>query len=82
MSTIMENSQPRFMDNVQPRQISIKDTKEVVCPCGSVLFKSLVSVREISEILSGTGQKEYRPIEVIVCNKCEKPFERSRLIAT
>ncbi len=61
-------------------EISIKDTKEVTCSCGSTLFKQLASMREVPAALTGTQRIEYIPVSVMVCNKCEKVFERNQII--
>lgn len=70
------------MDSTKEPSISLKDTKEVECSCGSKLFEQVISLREVSELLTGTGRKEYVPVAVIVCRQCEKVFERSSLITT
>lgn len=61
--------------------ISLKDTKEVTCSCGSTLFKQAISLREVSALLTGTGRTEYVPVAAIVCLKCDKLFERDKIIA-
>lgn len=69
------------MENIeQGPSISLKDTKQVVCSCGHTLFKQLVSLREVSALLSGTGRTEYVPVAVLACEKCGKPFERNDII--
>lgn len=60
--------------------ISLKDTKEVTCSCGSTLFKQAVSLREVSALLTGTGRTEYVPVSVLACDKCSKVFERNQII--
>lgn len=67
------------MSNQDP-QISLKDTKEVLCPCGHNLFKQVVQLREVSPILSGTGRTEYVPMAALACDKCNKVFERPQII--
>lgn len=71
----MENTPP-----IKEPSISLKDTKEVACTCGSTLFKQALSLREVSELLTGTGRKEYVPVAVIACDKCGKVFERPSII--
>jgi hypothetical protein len=56
--------------------VSIKDTKEVLCPCGHNFFKEVLNLREVSELLTGTGRKEYVPMPVLICDKCGKRVER------
>jgi len=68
-------------DTLKEPSISIKDTKEVVCACGSKLFKQAISLREVSPLLSGTGRIEYIPVAVIACDKCGQTFERPQIVA-
>ena len=68
------------MEEVKTPSISLKDTKEVACSCGSTLFQQAVSLREVSALLTGTGSTEYVPVAVIACLKCQKPFKRSTII--
>ena len=64
----------------QENSVSIKDTKEVSCSCGSTLFQQLVSLREVSAIITKTGRNEYVPVAVMACVKCQKPFERPSIL--
>lgn len=68
------------MENVKEPSISLKDTKEVSCACGSTLFKQAISLREVSALLTGTGRAEYVPMAVIACDKCGKVFERPQIV--
>jgi hypothetical protein len=71
------------MENInqtQEPQISLKDTKEVKCSCGSYLFQQAISLREVSALLTGTGRTEYVPVSIIVCLSCKEQFERPNLV--
>lgn len=61
--------------------ISLKDTNEVSCECGSTLFKQVINLREVSALLTGTGRVEFIPIAAgLACDKCGKLFERPKII--
>lgn len=64
----------------QEPSIAIADTEECVCSCGSKLFKPLISMRKVNASISGTGRDEYVPTQAIVCDSCNKLFERPRII--
>lgn len=68
------------MDEVKAPNIPLKDTKEYACSCGSTVFQQAISLREVSALLTGTGRTEYIPVAIIVCQKCDKLFERPSLI--
>jgi len=68
------------MDEIKAPSISLKDTKEVACSCGSTAFQQAISLREVSAIITGTGRTEYIPVATIVCLKCQKLFERGNLV--
>jgi hypothetical protein len=71
------------MENVAEQQpnISLKDTEEVKCTCGSALFQQAISLRRVSALLTGTGKDEYVPVSIIVCMKCDTMFERPKIIS-
>lgn len=51
--------------------ISLQNTKEVVCEkCGCQVFEQGVMLREISALMTGTGQPGLIPIPVFVCSEC------------
>lgn len=70
--------------STQPEQqrmrISLKDTKELLCPCGHNHFREVISLREVSALITGTGKAEIIPAAVVICDKCGKPFEQSTII--
>lgn len=68
------------MDELKTPQITMKDTEETTCSCGSKLFQQAISLRRVSALLSGTGREEFIPVAVIVCLECRKAFERSALV--
>ena len=52
-------------------QISLGDTKAIKCDvCGCEVFDQGVMLREVSALLTGTGQPGLLPIPVFICSKC------------
>lgn len=68
------------MENENKPQISLKDTTEVPCSCGSNIFIPAINMRKVSALFTGTGKEEYIPVQVVVCLKCSRPFERPSII--
>jgi hypothetical protein len=50
----------------------IKNSKQVECDCGGVIFVEKMMFKKISPILSPTGNEEIYPMQVIVCDSCGK----------
>jgi len=50
----------------------LKMSKTLTCSCGGMLFKQSMVFKKISAILSPSGKEELLPIDVIVCEKCNK----------
>lgn len=53
-------------------QDTIKSAPMAVCDCGGMIFKDLLTFKKISQFISPTGNDELYPIQVIVCEKCNK----------
>ena len=62
------------------RKIKLEDLEELFCPCGHNRFKSVISMRKISPLLTGREKPSIEPIPIIVCEKCEKIFEAPQII--
>lgn len=59
------------MEKLGGPQISLQDTTPVVCEkCGGQVFENGVILREVSAILTGTGQPGIIPIPVFICSEC------------
>jgi hypothetical protein len=50
----------------------LKLAKNVECSCGGIIFRQALVFKKISAILSPSGKEEILPIDVIVCEKCQK----------
>lgn len=52
-------------------RINLGDTNAVKCEmCGYHVFEEAVMLREVSPLLTGTGQKGIIPVPVFTCHKC------------
>jgi hypothetical protein len=50
----------------------LKLSKNVTCSCGGIIFRQAMVFKKISAILSPSGKEEILPIDVIVCESCNK----------
>lgn len=64
----------------QKSSVKLSDTTELTCSCGHPRFKQAITMREVSAIMSGSGKNEIIPLSIIVCEKCDKQFEKSSII--
>ena len=51
-------------------KIDLKDTTEVACECGCLLFNEAIRLNSVSKILTGTGKDELVTRPVLYCIKC------------
>ena len=59
------------MDKLGGPQFSLQDTTAVKCDkCGGEIFENGVILREVSALMTGTGQTGIVPIPVFICSKC------------
>lgn len=50
----------------------LKNSKNVVCDCGGLIFAEKLFFKKISAILSPSGKEEVAPMPIIVCESCGK----------
>jgi hypothetical protein len=50
----------------------IRQSKNVICDCGGILFRPGLAFKKISQFVSPTGKEELYPIELLICEKCGK----------
>lgn len=50
----------------------IRQSKNITCDCGGILFRTGMMFKKISQFISPTGKEEVFPIEVLICEKCGK----------
>lgn len=53
----------------------LKDTKEVLCPCGGALFQEAFFLRLLSRVLTGEPRDKFITVPVLVCQKCKEPIQ-------
>ena len=59
------------MDKLGGPQIALQDTKAVKCEkCGCEFFEQGLILREVSALMTGTGQPGIIPIPVFICSEC------------
>ena len=59
------------MDKLGTPQTSLADTTPVVCEkCGGEIFEQGLILREVSPLMTGTGQPGIIPVPVFLCAKC------------
>lgn len=58
--------------DLNQKQITLSDTKEVLCECGHGIFLAALRVRTVSKLLTGKDRDGVLPIETLVCQKCGK----------
>lgn len=56
----------------QQTSININEQPWAECECKGKTFRNEIMFKRISSILSPSGKEEVVPIEVFVCNKCNK----------
>ena len=62
---------------MQGPSINLADTTPVVCPeCGGQVFNQAFIIREVSPLLTGTGEPGLIPVTVFECVKCHHVPEK------
>ena len=64
----MNENEPRIPLSVE----MIKQSKNLTCDCGGILFREGVIIKKISQFISPTGKEERFPLEVLICENCGK----------
>jgi len=50
----------------------LKKSKNIECSCGGIIFRQAIVFKKISALLSPSSKEEILPIDVMVCEKCNK----------
>ena len=58
----------------QAPNIQLKDTRDVVCECGNIIFMPGYRFRKVSRLLTGEAKDAVIPIELFLCTNCGKPL--------
>lgn len=56
-------------------KIKLDEMKEMACSCGCVRFINKITIREVPAHLLPSGNVEYHPFGIIVCEACGKIYE-------
>lgn len=52
-------------------QVDISKATDMVCKCGSKLFRPVMRIKTLSALVSPTGQEAVIPVQVYACIKCD-----------
>lgn len=74
----MNNMMPPTQGGQRPQQprFTLKDTSEVKCPCGHLVFEEALMLRVASRILTGEAKDTLVTIPIVACKKCGVPLEQ------
>ena len=50
----------------------LRNSKNIVCECGGLIFAEKLFFKKISALLSPSGKEEVAPMPIIVCEACGK----------
>ena len=50
----------------------LRNSKNIVCECGGLIFSEKLFFKRISAIISPSRKEEIAPMPIIVCEKCGK----------
>ena len=64
----MEQAQGMGKPQITPELL--RQSKNVVCECGGMIFQEKLFFKKISAILSPSGKEEIAPMPIIVCENC------------
>jgi hypothetical protein len=64
-----------MIDQFNQPQIDLKDTKDVMCTCGNVIFMPALRVRKASKLLTGGDRDTIIPIDIFLCTNCGTPLQ-------
>ena len=62
-------------EQFQQPQIDLKDTRDIPCECGNLLFMLGYRFRKASKLLTGGDRDTVMPFEVPLCTNCGKPLD-------
>lgn len=59
----------------QGKGISLKDTRDIPCECGNIIFMPGYRFRKVSRFITGGPKDSVLPIELFLCTQCGKPLD-------
>ena len=57
-------------------QVDLSKATDIVCKCGSKLFRGVVAMKTLSALVSPTGQETLVPMKLYACIKCDEIPEK------
>ena len=54
---------------------SLKDTRDISCECGNLIFMPGFRFKKVSRLLTGAAKDSVLPIELYLCTACGKPLQ-------
>tara|TARA_B100001094_G_C17672779_1_gene549611 strand:- start:82 stop:309 length:228 start_codon:yes stop_codon:yes gene_type:complete len=52
-------------------KVDISKATDLVCECGSKLFRPVMAIKTLSALVSPTGQETMIPMQLYACIKCD-----------
>ena len=52
-------------------QMDLSKATDLVCKCGSKLFRPVMAIKTLSALVSPTGQETLVPMQLYACIKCD-----------
>jgi len=64
-----------------PLKVNLSDYAWETCTCGGYTFTPSIMIKKIPGLISPSGKEEFIPVEVMICNSCEKvpPFVAEKI---
>ena len=53
-------------------QMDLSKATDLVCKCGSKLFRPVMAIKTLSALVSPTGQETLVPMQLYACIKCDE----------
>lgn len=66
----MDNLGKAGMGKPQISPQMLRNSKNIVCECGGLIFSEKLFFKKISAIISPSGKEEVAPMPIIVCENC------------
>ena len=67
-----QSSHPSQSGKLKITPDMLRNSVNIVCDCGGMVFSEKLFFKKISAIISTSGNEEVAPIPVIICESCGK----------
>ena len=58
-----------------PMKISLRDTRDLACECGNLVFMEGFRFKKVSRLITGEAKDAVIPIQLYLCTQCSKPLQ-------